>query len=122
MTGQLRREEVLSLVRHLDDCARCRDAAAMDGQVVRSTAALEADLLRSAEQKHPLAARGVRESVRWPLAAAAAVAAALIGLSAFIARRPLPPQQQPRERPTIRVSQPRLSQPGLSKPIASAGT
>jgi hypothetical protein len=113
MKGQLRREEVTSLVRHLDDCAQCQDAAAANEQVVRSVAALEADLLGSAEKTAPPAARAVRESLRWPLAAAAAAAAALIGMSAFMARTPsLPPQQQASARPALRASKPAAAPAG----------
>ncbi len=128
MRGQLRREEVLSLVRHFDDCARCRDAAAASEQVVHSAAALEADLLAGATEEEPPAARGVRPVLRWPLAAAAAAAFAVIGVSAYIARQPpsLPRVQQQPVRPVVRVSPPVVpraatyERPGWNTAVADA--
>jgi len=109
MRGQLRREDVLSLVNHLDDCTQCRDAAAANEQMLRSSVALEADLLQSAKKN---VARGVWDSMRWPLAAAAAVTVVLIGMNIFLARRPVPPPQQRSERPVARMSKPIVAPSG----------
>jgi hypothetical protein len=84
MRGELPRERVLFVVRHLEECRACAGAARSSESVARATDALAADLATVV----PMA----RRRLPWTLAAAAA--AVIIAAVLLLARAPRPRVQQ----------------------------